>query len=160
MAPVDVVVVVAPVRAAVVAPHLHSRHPQCRASANPGCKWHPLHHLDKDHRMTHHPICSNNIDSRCLVALGLVAWVRALVLELAMAWALVLVLGESALGLEHQGNRYLHYMSWLGLCCILHRVPRKNRKSSRRPIYCSSNFLLPPHSEGQTRRHSQASRFS
>lgn len=116
MAPVDVVVVVAPVRAVVVVPHLHNRHPQCRVSANPGCKWNPLHHLDKDHRMTHHPICSNNTDSRCLVALGLVVMGLALEWEpeLAMAWALVLVawalvLGASALGLEHQGNLHLNH---------------------------------------------------
>lgn len=124
MAPVDVVVVAAPVRAAAGGQHLHNRYPQCRVSANPGCKWRPFHQLDNHHTGTHHPICSNNTATECLEALGLVvsglAW--ELVLDLVMAWELVLDLVTawvlvtalvlaSAPGPEHQGNLHLRYKS-------------------------------------------------
>jgi hypothetical protein len=167
--PADAVVVVAPVQVAEAAQRRHNRHPRCRVSSSPGCKGHHFHHLDIDHRKTHHPICSNNTVTWCRGELGLVVtelalalvWVLDLEMELALAWALVLDLVlELVLGLEFQGNPHLHYKLLLGLCCIALRVLHRCRKSSHRPIYCNSKCLAPVRLEGQTRKHSRQTRFS
>lgn len=60
MAQADVVVVVAQVLEEEGAPHLHSRRPRCKESANPSCKWTHFHHPDRDHKKKRHPICSNS----------------------------------------------------------------------------------------------------
>jgi len=69
---VGAVVVVELVQEEEGVPHLHNRHPQCKESANPGCKLNHFHHLDKDHRKMHHPICSNSTVTSYLAVPGLV----------------------------------------------------------------------------------------
>jgi len=118
---VDAVVVEALVQVEVAVPRLHNHHPQCKVSASPGCTQNLLHHLDKDHKKTSHPICSNNTETWCQGELGLVvlelALERVWALDLVMALAMVMALAASALaasalvlvsGLEHQGNLNLH----------------------------------------------------
>jgi hypothetical protein len=165
VAQADVVVVAAPVQVAEGAQRRHNHHLQCRESSNPSCKWPRVHRLDKDHRKTHHPTCSNNTETWCRGELELVVMelALALVLDLVMGWVLALVLDlalESVPELELQGNPNLHHKFWLGLYCISLRVLHRSRKSSHRPIYCNSMSLAPAHLEGQKRKHSLKTRLS
>jgi len=121
---VDVVVVVVPVQEGEEVPHLHNRHPQCKVFANPNCKLNRVHHLDKDHKRTHHPTCSSSTVTWCRRALGLVAQGPAQGLVL-VAKALAQALGSSlgsALGLANRDNPRQSHKTLQGLCCILHQV--------------------------------------